>query len=209
MKINGTGERFSASIMAEQGLDTKEWNLEKGRDSLVARLKTGQCSAASELVDLYHNQIFLFFRRMGHNYSASQDLTQQTFIKAWKNIKRLRNTKSLNAWLFAIAANLSRKQWRRYRFKPKMMVIINVNCLPDSREANSDPVELADDLNELKAAVSRLPVKLRQAVVLHYMQHLSIQEAATAASVRAGTFKSRLSRALKALRKELSDAIGE
>ncbi|MHC4596847.1 MAG: RNA polymerase sigma factor, partial [Planctomycetota bacterium] len=60
-----------------------------------------------------------------------------------------------------------------------------------------------EQLEQLKNAVTRLPIKLRQAVVLHYMQQLTITEAAEAAGIRKGTFKSRLNRALKALRKRV------
>jgi len=58
-------------------------------------------------------------------------------------------------------------------------------------------------LNRLKDAVAGLPWKLRQTVVLHYMQHMTIAEAAEAAEVRQGTFKSRLNRALNILRKRI------
>jgi RNA polymerase sigma factor (sigma-70 family) len=51
--------------------------------------------------------------------------------------------------------------------------------------------------------VGELPRKLREAIVLHYMQHLTISEAAEAAGIREGTFKSRLNRALRALRKQV------
>jgi len=52
-------------------------------------------------------------------------------------------------------------------------------------------------------------MKLRQTIILHYMQHLTIEQAAEAAGVRKGTFKSRLNRALKSLRKSLSKENGE
>lgn len=64
-------------------------------------------------------------------------------------------------------------------------------------------IERDEQLERLKSAVSRLPAKLRQSVVLHYMQQLTISEAADAADVRPGTFKSRLNRALRALRKHI------
>jgi RNA polymerase sigma factor (sigma-70 family) len=61
-----------------------------------------------------------------------------------------------------------------------------------------------EELARLQEAVARLPWKLGKAIVLHYMQHLTIVEAAEAAGVREGTFKSRLNRALQILRKQVS-----
>jgi RNA polymerase sigma factor (sigma-70 family) len=75
--------------------------------------------------------------------------------------------------------------------------------VPDGGEAGFDKIERSEEFDRLKNAVERLPRKLRRAVVLHYMQHLTISEAAEAAGVRKGTFKSRLNRALKALREQV------
>jgi len=55
----------------------------------------------------------------------------------------------------------------------------------------------------LRGEVARLPWKLRQAIVLHYLDQLTIAEAAEAAQVRTGTLKSRLNRGLEALRKQI------
>jgi RNA polymerase sigma-70 factor (ECF subfamily) len=60
-----------------------------------------------------------------------------------------------------------------------------------------------EDLERLKHALDVLPLKLKQPVVLHYMQHLTIAEAAEALDVRQGTLKSRLNRGLEALRKDM------
>ena len=75
--------------------------------------------------------------------------------------------------------------------------------VPDNSENSYDKAERYEQLGQLKNAVLKLPIKLRQAIVLHYMQYLTIAEAAEAAGVREGTFKSRLNRALKALRKQV------
>ncbi len=77
--------------------------------------------------------------------------------------------------------------------------------MPDRGEGECDKIGDYRQLGQLKNAVVRLPRKLRQAVILHYMQQLSIGEAAEAAGVREGTFKSRLNRALKALKKQVAE----
>ena len=56
----------------------------------------------------------------------------------------------------------------------------------------------------VRDAVAKLPVKLRETIVLHYMQQLTIAEAAEIAGIRQGTFKSRLNRALKTLKKSVA-----
>ena len=106
----------------------------------------------------------------------------------------------MNSWLYRIAGNVSRLYWRRHRGKEAVGISFDV---PDDGEAGSEITEHDEQLGRLKDAVYRLPIKLRGAIVLHYMQHLTIAEAAEAAGVSKGTLKSRLNRALKALREQI------
>ena len=173
--------------------------METGQDSFVIRLREGDRQAAAELVDRYYEQIYLFMRRLGHSRQASEDLTQESFLQAWTHIGQLREGKTLNIWLYRIAGNVSRHYWRRH----KGTVSIDGFDVPSGGESDSDRAEHSEQLVRLKNAVAALPIKLRQAVVLHYMQYLTIAEAAEAADVRAGTFKSRLNRALEILRRQI------
>ncbi len=179
----------------------KEQALEESANLLVARLKAGDEHAACALVDKYHRRIYAFLRHLGHSWWISEELTQWTFVKAWRNINRLKNGQALNTWLYRIARNTSREYWR----KNKKRIEFNagearVTVHSQNGQGGS---HLAEEFDRLREAVVRLPLKLREAVVLHYIQCLSITEAAAVAGVREGTFKSRLSRALKRLRKEL------
>ena len=178
---------------------TKEQS-EQRLNSLVRRLRAGDHTAAAELVDIYYKQIYLFMRRFGHDRQVSEDLTQESFLNAWHHIGQLRDGKALNGWLYRIAGNVSKLYWRRNKRK-KTAALENID-VSDSTKAGLDIAEHNEQLEQLKNAVARLPVKLRQTVVLHYMQQLTIAEAADAAGIRDGTFKSRLNRALTTLRKQ-------
>jgi len=172
--------------------------LEMERDSLAERLKAGNRAAAAELVDIYYEQIYLFMRRLGHSCQVSEDLTQETFLQAWQHIEHLKEGKALNSWLYRIASNVSKLYWRRHKGKKK----IGIEAV-DTPDNSNNKIEHCEQLERLHNAVLKLPGKLRQVLVLHYMQHMTIAEAAEAAGIRKGTFKSRLSRALKVLRKQM------
>jgi len=174
--------------------------LEKRRDSLAGRLKAENRAAAAELVDIYYEQIYLFMRRLGHNCQVSEDLTQESFLAAWQHIGQLRDGEALTGWLYRIAGNVSKRYWRRHKGREVAGIEGDV---PESDEAEGEKFGDYEQLGRLKSAIGRLPRKLRQAVVLHYMQQLSIGEAAEAAGIRKGTFKSRLNRALRALRRQM------
>lgn len=179
----------------------KEQALEKAADLLVASLKAGDERAACVLVDKYHRPIYAFLRHLGHSWWVSEELTQQTFVQAWQNINSLKKSQTLNTWLYRIAHNASREYWRKNkkRIEPNTG---EARVIVHSRNGQGGS-QLAEEFDRVRQAVVKLPLKLRETVVLHYMQCFSIAEAAAIAGVREGTFKSRLSRALKRLRKEL------
>lgn len=171
------------------------------RESLAARLRAGDKEAANELVDIYYEHVYFFMRRLGYNCHASEDLTQETFLQAWHHIGQLKEGGALNGWLYRIAANVAKMRCRDHK-------VLETSRLGQIDVAASDKADFEkaahyEELEKLRNAVTRLPIKLRQAIVLHYMQHLSVSEAAVAAEVREGTFKSRLNRGLKILRNYL------
>lgn len=203
-KAQSTEQKVDSAhlISEQQSTEGSQEYLQQRRDSLAARLRAGSQEAAAELVDLYYEQIYLFLRRLGHSRQVSEDLTQESFLCAWRHIAQLRDSKALNGWLYRIAGNASRLYWRKHSSgEPASIEELDV---ADKKEDESDKVERHEQLDRLKYTVAQLPVKLRQVVVLHYMQHLTIAEAAEAAGIREGTFKSRLNRALKVLRKHLT-----
>lgn len=174
---------------------------DQDESALAQRLRHGDRAAAEALVERYHERIYVFMRSMGHDRQTSEDLTQETFMRAWYHIGQLREGKALSAWLFRIAGNVSRLHRRKHRH-PGPVELSDAEPAPDEVDSarRAADRELFAGLHQ---AVGRLPWKLRQAVVLHYMDQLSIAEAAQAAQVREGTLKSRLNRALEALRKEV------
>jgi RNA polymerase sigma-70 factor (ECF subfamily) len=185
----------------QRNLDSdKEYHSQR-RNSLAARLRSGDRAAAAELVDEYYQQIYLYMRRLGHDRQVSEDLTQESFYNAWHHIGQLKDGKALNGWIYRIASNVSKLHWRKH--KHKEVIGIEGLEMPQSGKGEHEKMEYNEQLEHLKDAVDRLPLKLRETIILHYMQQLTITEATEAAGLNQGTFKSRLNRALKTLRKEI------
>ncbi len=169
---------------------------------LAARLQKGDRAAAQELVDLFYERLYLYLRELGHTQHASEDLLQETFMRAWYNIGQLRDDKALCAWLYRITSNISSEHWRKKKRidrvnQQKLKLIDHV-----SQESESDRADQNEVLGHLRDAIEVLPWKLRQAIVLHYLQGFTISDGAKAAGIKEGTFKSRLNRALTILRKQ-------
>ena len=173
--------------------------MELERD-LTNRLLAGERAAAEELVDKYYEEIFLFFRRMGHSRPASEDLTQECFIQVWQHLGQLKYARAARSWIFGIAGNLSRSYWRKQR---RYVSVDSGLSLIDPKQGTSQTEE-AEELSKLKKVISALPFKLREVIVLHYLQQLTIMEGAEAIGIREGTFKYRLNKALNVLRKKMT-----
>ena len=185
----------------QRNIDSDKEYRSQRRDSLAVRLRAGDREAAAGLVDEYYVQIYLFMRRLGHDRQVSEDLTQESFFNAWHHIGQLKDGKALNGWIYRIASNVSKLHWRKH--KHKEVIGIEGIEMPNSGNGEPEKMEHNEQLEQLKDAVERLPMKLRETIILHYMQQLTIAEAAEAASLNQGTFKSRLNRALKNLRTEI------
>ncbi len=171
------------------------------QETLAIRLQAGERKAAVELVGKYYERIYLYMRRLGHSREVSEDLTQECFLQAWKHIGQLRSGRALKSWLYRIGGNISKRYWRKHGASSAVSLAdVDIEA---SGEDGSSLVEHNEQLVRLRDAVGRLPLKLKQTIVLHYMQHLTIGESSDALGIRKGTFKSRLNRALKALRKEV------
>jgi len=177
---------------------------------LVRRLRRGERTAAEELVDRFNQRIYVYLRQLGHSPETSEDLTQEVFLKAWYHLGQLRDGGALAGWLFRIAHNVS-SQHRRRRSGREAGVQEALQYRAEDQErraAQVDPVAHMDQLRLLQRAVEGLPWKVRQTVVLHYLQGFPISAAARVIGVREGTFKSRLNRALVLLRQGLAPELG-
>ena len=172
-----------------------------GERWLKWRLQRRDSEACRELIRRHHHVVYGHLRRMGADASTAEDLTQDTYSKAWRRIDTLRGVSSLRAWLVAIARN-EFLQHSRSR-KP---AATELDSVPEPVYRGLSPdsvVMIAERDNQLRKALHRLDPLLQETVALHYFQDLTLREVAEALEVPAGTVKSRLNRALESLREEL------
>lgn len=140
-----------------------------------------------------------------HNAALSDDLVQETLIKALKNAVQLRDPALLNSWLFSILTNCWRDHFRQYREMEDIEELEDYRCVhattPEDEHAQSQLVARVRD------AVAQLPIGQRQVLTLVDLEEFSYIEVAAILAIPIGTVMSRLCRArqsLKALLKELA-----
>jgi len=162
--------------------------------TLVWRLRRGDREACRELIRRHHSRVYGYLRRLGADPALAEDLTQETYARAWQGIRTLRKAVSLRSWLLTIARN-EFFQWARAG-RPQTEALTDPEQAQDAA-AGAEVVLLHDERERaVRHAVTRLEPLLRETVALHYFQGLSFREAGVVLGIPAGTVKSRVHRAL-------------
>ena len=138
------------------------------------------------------------------NTYDAEDLYQETWLKVLRKIEKYDAARPFEAWLTGICVNAYRDVFRRRKRCP----IEGAFASGDEKERamESVPEERAPDYSYVREAVDRLPEKLRTPVILYYFHGFSEKETAMALHIPPGTVKSRLHKAKRVLKEELSDA---
>lgn len=181
--------------------------------ALVQRAQANDRAAFNEIVLRYKNRVYNFIHRMVHNVLDAEDLTQETFVRAYVSIHSFQSRASLNTWLFRIATNLCIDYSRKQKKTQGLTSSLSQES-EEEEETQRDIPDVAFDpqrllLNQelgaqLEAALRDLPEKLRAVVLLYDIEGLAYEEIAAIVHCPLGTVKSRLFHARAALRDRLT-----
>lgn len=144
---------------------------------LVSKAKQGDVDAFRQLYSLFGGSIYNFIYRLTGSKEEAEDLTQETFVKAYGELKNLREDNRFKAWLFSIARNevYQRARQRTLRVKSLEEEIVQI----PSQEKTPEEVYLNGELREVvQSALDALPLKLKTVLVLAAIQNHSYQEIA-------------------------------
>jgi len=128
----------------------------------------------SALVKEHHERLFRFIYRFTQNREDAEDLTQDTFVKAYKNLHRYDERHAFAAWLFTIGR---RTVYNHYRSKKRMEVLEETDFV-DTSDTPDDQAENADQSDSVWESVKRLKAPYREVLVLKYREDLSVKEIA-------------------------------
>jgi len=173
-------------------------------ETLCDRARAGDMSAASELVSLYYERIFAYFRRLCGNDDDAADLTQKTFFKVWVSLASYQRRSRFSTWLHGIAHHVYVDWRRRKNFADEQSEAWWETCVADGPSPFEDTAD-REAARRLYALVEQLGEGARETVHLHYYQDLSLNETAEVLGVAASTVKYRLREALELLRSRLAE----
>ena len=172
-------------------------------ESLLARAREGDVQAYEELVGRHQLVAFRVAWLVTRSTPDAEEAAQDGFVKAYRSLDRFREGESFRPWLLAIVGNEARNRrvaaGRRERLRLRAEEERPVTVAP-AAEAEA---LAAEEREALLAAVARLPDRDRLVIGARYFLELNEAETAAVLGIRKGTVKSRLSRALERLRKEI------
>ena len=183
---------------------------------LIDKLRSGDAAAFEILVERHSRDIYALLYRLTENAEEASDLTQDTFLRAFRSITSFRGDSEIKTWLFRIAINESRNRFRWWKRRRRDQTISINEPLGDTdltvadtlidKSISPEEEALARERDyALTAALSDVPIAYREAVVLCDIEGFSYEETATALGVGIGTVKSRISRGREELRRRLKN----
>jgi RNA polymerase sigma-70 factor, ECF subfamily len=179
-------------------------------EELVARSKTGDTESFNQLVKRWERPIFaLAYRTLGREEDA-RDVTQETFLRAFRALPRFKGDAKFSSWLYRIALNLCRDWMRKDRRTPVVAVPdgVEIEQLMSERPETPSVEDLAaraELSRTVAAAMETLPAEQRTAIILKEYQGLTFQEIADLLNCPLSTVKTRVYQGLNLLRKQLTD----
>lgn len=165
----------------------------KGDDVLVARAVAGDATALNDLLRLHYDRVYAICLRMTGNEADALDACQEALMAIVRGLARFDQRSAFATWAYRVATNACLDELRRRRRRPIASVdeatVIEHRDLPEN----------APERLDVQAALARLPVEFRAAVVLRDLAGLSYEEIAATLDVPPGTVRSRIARGRAAL----------
>ncbi|HEX8187910.1 MAG TPA: sigma-70 family RNA polymerase sigma factor, partial [Pyrinomonadaceae bacterium] len=189
-------------------------------EQFLERLRGGEAAAFNRLVEERHGDIYALLYRLTEDPEEARDLTQETFLQAFRHLASFRGDADLRTWLYRIAVNQARNRWRWWKRRRRDRTVSLDAPVSDEIDAplsaglagdeGLDPERrtLARERElALHAALKSLSRPYREVIVLRDIEGLSYEEVASTLDLNVGTVKSRLNRGRAELRRRLEGSL--
>ena len=175
---------------------------------IVEKVLKGDIEAFSELIDKYEKMIYNLAYRIFNNTSDAEDITQEVFIKVYKNIYKCEGKQSIKTWIYTIAYNTCIDEIRKRKGKNNISLDMDLEGEEDnfsleiaSNEPTPENVLIQKEgLLEIEQAINSLNEINKSLIFLRDIKGFSYNEISEIMGLNIGTVKSRLNRARNALK---------
>ncbi len=180
----------------------------KGDKEIIEEYLSGEEAAFSELLKKYLKPIYNFIFRFVYDRDIAEDLTQETFLKIWKNLRKFDTDRNFRTWIYTIAKNttfdwLKKKKelpFSRFEDEEGNNALENIS---DSAILPDEILERKDVAEELEKILQKIQPYCRAILLLHYKKDFTLHEIAEILEEPYNTVKSQHIRALNRLKKAI------
>lgn len=180
-------------------------------ERIVCELKAGNYSIFKEIIELFKNRVYGMAYKFTNNYDEAQDLSQEIFLKIYKEIGGFRFESKLSTWIYRISINTC-LDWKRKNNKVKILStsILNDNDeivdveIKDDKPLPEEAIIRSENQEEVHELVYRLPDKYKTVIIMYHFNNMSYQDISTALNIPERTVETRLYRARRLLKDELT-----
>jgi RNA polymerase sigma-70 factor (ECF subfamily) len=177
-------------------------------EELIARFQQGDAYAFDLLVKRYKDPLLNFIYRFIGDLVEAEDIVQETFYRVFKNKHYYKEVAKFSTWIYTIAGNLAKTELRRRKRRKVFSIHKETSTdkefeLPDLKADPEKEVNTIVTEKLIQKAISSLPKKFRQVIILRDIQGFSYEEISSIIKVPLGTVKSRVNRARLKLQEDL------
>lgn len=177
---------------------------------LIRRAQRGDADAFEQLLLEHQKNVYNLCYRMAGNPDDAMDLSQETFLRAWRCLDQYQFASAFSTWLYRLCSNICIDFLRRRRRQQTVPLTFEdadgeeqTYAVPDAQPLPEEQVELKLTRETLAAAMAQLLPEHRAVLQLRVVNEMSYEQIADVLDIRIGTVKSRLSRARNQLKKIL------
>lgn len=180
-------------------MDQPDLELEK---TTIKKARRGDNLAFEEIIYRYERVIFNYIFGLVRQKQDAEDLTQETFIKLYKNIRSVDPEGNIRGLLYKIATNSSYDWFKKKKIRPELFIIDDPESSFETIDEDLSYIKL-ETAKDIEIALSKLKVVYRVVLLLFYWQGLSYEEIASALSLPINTIKTNIRRAKQELKELL------
>ena len=177
---------------------------------LIRRAQRGDADAFEQLLLEHQKNVYNLCYRMAGNPDDAMDLSQETFLRAWRFLDQYQLASAFSTWLYRLCSNICIDFLRRRRRQQTVPLTFEdadgeeqTYAVPDAQPLPEEQVELKLTRETLAAAMAQLLPEHRAVLQLRVVNEMSYEQIADVLDIQIGTVKSRLSRARNQLKKIL------
>ncbi|MBS4537974.1 sigma-70 family RNA polymerase sigma factor [Clostridium sp. D2Q-11] len=172
---------------------------------IVEQINKGDIEAFRLLVDKYKDRVFSCAYKFTGDYLEAQDLSQEIFLKIYRNIKSFNNQSKLSTWIYRVSTNMC-IDWKRKNQKKLDLIINNFSGnteISDNILPETDIIQ-KEDRNGIRSKIESLPNIYKETLILYHFYEMSYKDISKELKISEKTVDTRLYRGRRLLREHLN-----